>query len=480
MYQSEKTLLTLLRELAAAEPEKRLLGGDGRWYGAAEALRIVEAAGRRLVCLGLRPGDPVAVRAERCPETALLVFALRAAGAVAVLTSPRREIGETLAECDADVRPRAQLQREGGAAFSVRIDGREETLTLGEDAPGTALPETDPKEPAFVIFTSGSTGRSKAVVQCENNYISNLIDSGPLGLYAESDIALGALPLEHVFGLVLLAGTVVLRYALFYPAKTDLPSLLGCIEKERITRMNGVPSLYLALAERGADYDLSSLRAGFIGGGPVTAAQFARIEKDLGMTLISVYGMSECVGISCASWRDPAAERAAGVGPVYPMNEIRLLGPDGRKAARGCEGEICVRSPMRMLGYYGEPMPEEAFFPTGDLGFLDEKGVLHLSGRKKDIIIRNGNNLSARRIEDALLRLPGVRAAAVVGLPDERQGEVPCAMVVGEADEEALHALLQKNEWPKGVLRTDALPMTASGKPDKPRIREVLLAWRNG
>ncbi len=475
----DRSLLSYLRALAAEEPGKLLLGGGDGWFTAAQALETAEAAGRALVSLGLKPGDAAALRAERCPATALMIFALRAAGAVAVLTDPHQEIDDALAECDADLTIRARIERRDGDVFSVRIAGREETLSLGADAPGTALPEEDPEAPAFVIFTSGSTGRSKAVVQCENNHISNLIGSHPLGDYREDDIALGALPLEHVFGLVLLCGAAVLRYSVFFPENTDIPSLLGCIEKERITRMNGVPSLYLALAERCAGFDLRSLRAGFIGGGPITAEQFARIERALGITLISVYGMSECVGIACAHWRDAPEERAGGVGRVYAMNRIRLLGPDGNEVERGREGEIFVRGPMRMLGYYGDPLPAEAFFPTGDLGHLDAKGVLHLSGRKKDIIIRNGVNLSSRRIEDALLRLPSVRAAAVVGLPDEMQGEVPYAMTVGAADEDALRALLHKNELPAGILRAEALPMTASGKPDKQKIREVLLAWRS-
>lgn len=464
---SEQTLLSYLNTLAEREPDKRLLGGSSGWLTAAELSRAVGRLGRVFASLGLKPGDTVALRAERCVETALAIFALRAAGALTVLCSPKQTLEETLSACEAEIRPRARIER-CAAGFSIRIDGREQFVSLNDDA-DAALPELSPLDPAFVIFTSGSTGKGKAVLQCEHNHISNLLDSQPLGAYFDDDIALGALPLEHVFGLVLLCGSAVLGYGIYFPEKTDIPGLLRCIEDEKITRMNGVPSLYLALAERSADYDLSSLRAGFVGGGPITPAQFARIEKDLGMTLISVYGMSECIGISCASWRDPQAGRAAGVGKPYPMNEVRIL-----------EGEICVRGPMRMLGYYGgEPLPPEEFFPTGDLGYLDEKGVLHLSGRKREIIIRNGNNLSPRRIEDALLALPGVTAAAVVGLPDEKQGEVPCAMAVGKVDEDALHALLHKNEWPVGVLSVEALPLMASGKPDKLKIREVLLRWRS-
>ena len=471
------TLFSYLRTIAQRQPEKRLLGDEAGWMTASEVFRAVEGFGKAFAAAGLRTGDLAVLRAPRGLQTALLLFGLRAAGVTAVLTDPRQEIDEALAECEARITPRARIELRPGEEICLRLDGK--PVSLPAEGCGASLPETDAKDPAFVIFTSGSTGAGKAVVISEYGLIVNLLDTRPLGYYSTEDIALGALPLHHVFGLVLLAGTAVLEYAEFFPAKTDVPSLLACIEREGITRMNGVPSLYLAMADRREGYDLRSLRCGLIAGGPVTPEQFVRIERELDMTLISVYGMSECVGITCSSYRDPQAVRAAGVGPAYPLNTIRLVDPDGREVPQGEVGEVCVRSPMRMLGYYGETLPEDEFFATGDLGWLDETGVLHLSGRKKDIIIRNGNNLSSRRIEEALLRLPGVRAAAVTGLPDERQGEVPCAMIVGEADPEALTPLLHKNELPAGILAVEALPMTASGKPDKQKIREVLLAWRN-
>lgn len=473
------TLSAYLQALARRQPEKRLLGDEAGWMTASEVFRTVESLGGALAAAGLRRGDLAVLRAPRCLKTALLLFGLRAAGATAVLTDPRQEIDEALAECETLIEPRARIEAMDGAAPSLLIDGLPADLHL-EGAAGTVpLPETGEKDPAFVIFTSGSTGKSKAVVISEYGLAVNLLDTRPLGYYSTEDIALGALPLHHVFGLVLLAGTLVLEYAEFFPAKTDVPSLLACIEAQGITRMNGVPSLYLAMADQREGYDLRSLRCGLIAGGPVTAEQFVRIERDLNMTLISVYGMSECVGITCSSYRDPQLVRATGVGPVYPLNTIRLVDADGREVPRGEVGEIQVRSPMRMLGYYGKPLPEDAFFATGDLGWLDGIGVLHLSGRKKEIIIRNGNNLSPRRIEEALLAMPGVRAAVVVGLPDECQGEVPFAMIVGEADPEALRPLLHKNELPEGILAVEALPMTVSGKPDKQRIREVLAAWRS-
>lgn len=162
------------------------------------------------------------------------------------------------------------------------------------------------------------------------------------------------------------------------------------------------------------------------------------------------------------------------------MNTGKILRADGTEADLMEEGEICVTGPARMWGYYGHPMPREELLHTGDLGFLDADGLLHLTGRKKDIIIRNGNNLSPRRIEQALLALPGVKEAVVVSIPDARQGEVPAAMVAADAALAPLHPALAKNELPVLYHFTDHLPMTASGKPDRQKIREVLMACRNG
>ena len=275
-------------------------------------------------------------------------------------------------------------------------------------------------------------------------------------------------------------GAAVLGYGVYLQEGTDAASILTAIQREKLTRMNGVPSLYLALAEKCAGYDIRSLRAGFIGGGPVTFDQFRSIEEKLRMTLIPVYGMSECIGISCADSKDPLEKRMAGVGRFYSMNTGRILREDGTEAAPMETGEICVTGPARMIGYLGHPMPPEEMLHTGDLGYLDTLGALHLTGRKKDIIIRNGNNLSARRIEQAILDIPGVREAAVVAIPDLRQGEVPAAMVVADRGIGAVAPDLNKNEIPAVYKFVDALPLTASGKPDRQRIREVLSACRAG
>lgn len=454
-----RSLHSYLTEYAARHPQRRLLGEPTGWLTAAQVLSRVEERAQQLRgCGGF-----VAVRAYRNVQTVIDILALQIVGAVAVLTDPRQECETYLRDSDIPV--------------SAIIDG--EKLRVLTAVKNAAKP--DPKAPGFIIFTSGSTGKPKAVMLSQFNLVNNLLDSQPLGDYRADDIALGILPLDHVFGLVLLAGICVLGYALYLPEGKDVPAILSAIESEKITRMNGVPSLYMAMAEQCSSYDLSSLRAGFIGGGPWTPEQFRRMEARLGMTLIPVYGMSEFIGIACADYRSPQTVRAKGCAPFYSMNIGKILLPDGSEAAPGQTGEVCVDGPARMAGYFGDDSPREALLHTGDLGYLDEEGNLHLTGRKKDIIIRNGINLSPRRIEEAILSIPGVTEAAVVGLPDERAGELPWAMVVCDHSIDfpaELADRLHKNEIPAGIHIVEALPKTASGKKDMQTIREVLEQWK--
>lgn len=469
-------------DLCSCRPRKKLLGNPNGWLSAAQVFRSVQGIAQQLNHAGVTVGSCVALRMERNTEAVLILLALRLIGAIAVLTEPHTEPETCLAACTDAVQVDAVithceeswlLRRGGKSVLRLCLDAecsKERPVALNEDA----------QAPGYVIFTSGSTGKTKAVVLSDYNLINNLVEAQPLGDYQENDIALGALPLDHVFGLVLLLGTLVLGYSLYLPEHTEISSLLTAIEKERITRMNGVPSLYLAMAEQKDGYDLQSLRVGFLGGAPTTPDQFQRMEDALGMTLVSAYGMSECIGITCSDAREPSSIRGSGVGRFYSLNTGMILKEDGTAASAGEIGEVCVNGPTRMWGYWGRKMAEDELLHTGDLGYLDESGILHLTGRKKELIIRNGRNLSPKKIEDAILSLPGVRAAAVVGLPDVQTGEAPYAMVCGSVDWEALKLLLPKNELPAGILYTDRIPMTASGKPDKMQIREVLKKWKNG
>lgn len=487
------TLCWYLHCLALEKPCLPLLGDKGGWITAEQVEQFVEAGAGLLYASGLRPGERAALRAKRSVNAVLALLCLQRVGASAVLIDPREEPAQAIANCAPPLTVSFHLEAGGDIHRPVLLlarAGEGTTLRLPLISSGCTPAPTydDPDAPAFYIFTSGSCGQKKAVVLSQGNLVSNLLDSASLGGYSEDDVALGALPIDHVFGLALLTGAIVLRHRLYLTPATAPEELLQVVAREKITRMNGVPSLYLAMAKKARAGEVRSLRVGYIGGAPWTAEQFRHIESALGMTLVPVYGMSECIGISCASYRSPQQERMAGVGPFYPANQGKILREDGSQALPGEEGEVCVRGPMRMLGYHNPAHTAQAidaggFLHTGDLGYVDERGVLHLTGRKKDTIIRNGVNLSPRRIEEALLSLPGMQGAAVVGLPDDTCGELPWAAVVcaeGVLSHlmDDLWPLLAKNELPVGILRLDDLPMTGSGKPDKQAVKELIRQWR--
>ena len=478
-----QVLLNYLKEYAHAEPHKRLLGDHNGWFSAAQVLEQVENTAGKLYGLGLRSGDWTALRMEQTADSIIMALSLMALGVTAPLTNARTPVRQALLDAQFDREPEAVLSHETGS-WMLEKNGR--AYALEDAAAGPFVPSDDPFSPAVVIFTSGSTGKSKAVMLSQNNLTCNLWAVNIVGGYRKDDIALGALPMDHVFGLIMLFGAIVLRHALYLTAGSDLKTVVQTIQEQRITRMNGVTALYLNMAALKNDYDLSSLRIGFIGGGPCTAAQFVKIEEELEMTLVSGYGMSECMGITANDYRASRSVRGGTVGPFYTVNESRILDDAGLECEIGQIGEVCTRGPQLMLGYCDEAENRAAFdangfFHTSDLGYLDADGNLHLTGRKRDIIIRNGVNLSARKIEEALLAIPGVTDAMVIGLTHDSQGEAPWALVKGcLTDTEivaALTGVVPKNEIPMGIYVTDQIPYTHNGKPDKIKGKDLLEQW---
>lgn len=487
-----KTFYTYLSEYVQASPDRKILGYYNSWMTNTELLERIEATAYALKQRGVKRGDMVAMLTSRSPQSVVGMLALQTLGAVAVLCDPHTKVKSFLANCGVELPVRFIWTNE---VTNLSIwDGDNMCLTDCESGATAELdpllveshacPEVDgdPKALGFIIFTSGSTGKSKAVMLCQMNIEAALIANYPLSYYDEDDIALGILALDHIFGLVLMAGTFVLRHAIYLAQEASVSAILKTIEQVGITRMNGTPQLFLAMAAQKNNYDLSSLRAGLIGSAPFTAEQFAKIEADLEMTLSPIYGMSEYAEIACGCYKDPQHLRASSNGGFCEMNKGKILLDDGTEAGVGEIGEICVDGPMRMLGYYGDPGSTSGMIRTGDLGYLDEHGMLHISGRKKDIIIRNGNNLSPRRIEEAILAVPGVKECCVVGIPNERCGEVPCAMAVApgmteDAIQLAIKGTLSKIERPEGILVVDALPLLRTGKTDRQTIRKILADW---
>lgn len=502
----EKSYYGFIRDNAARNGDNVYLADEDRSLTRREAKAMIETLAYRLADAGVKKGDLVAVRATRCLDIAIILPALTLTGAVAVMTDAHCGVREYVESSGVDMRPARYVTNEhaGGG-----IDAKGDWLLINDDsaapldftvpvghssaraeAMDTAVNVTDP---CLIIFTSGSTGRSKAVTLCQRNYITNSVDGGDMFEECEKDTSALVLPLHHIFGLALIVCATVNDHGVFFPKKADPEYVAEILAERVITVLYGVPTYLLSLAETVARQRRKpSLRFALIAGGPSTTAQMEFIERSLGCRLVPVYGMSEFVGITSLPYAAPSALRCAGVGKFYPLNEGFILGDDERPVSPGEEGEICVSGYDLMLGYYNdeeatrEAIDERGRLHTGDLGYMDEKGIVHISGRKKDIIIRGGENISAGKIEQALLSLPEVSQAVVVGAKDAHYGEVPCAMVICHRHviltekelKERLGGKLFKHEIPVGIIVTDAFPLTSTGKPDKQKIKELFTQWK--
>lgn len=490
----EKSIGTYFREFAEEQGDRRFLFDETRTYSVEEAYQESVAIANRLYALGVRQGNAVALRCTRSLDTCLVYLALQMLGTTTLLTDPHNTVDDYLsaAGIEADYRITNEAASGGLSANGNWLVLDKGQLPIHYPAAMEAplfSENVDLHAPATVIFTSGSTGKCKGVMLSQYNLVNHIRNFSVSGCYLESDVSAELLPVHHAFGLAVLLMGLIKRYAILFPRELSIAYVALCIQKHKITRLDGVPSFALALAEehRKTGFCADSLRVGVLGGAPSTKAQFDFIESELGIKLLPVYGQSECIGITGADETKSDTVRSSTVGAFLPMNEGCILSENGLVLPSGQVGEVCVNGPAVMLGYLGDEegtravIDEGGLLHTGDLGYLDQDGNLHITGRKKDIIIRNGNNLSARKIEEALLSLESVAAAAVVGVPHEKWGEAPCALLVlkdGHLLTEKqiialLGPLLSKNEIPDKVLIAASLPLTSSGKPDKQKIKSL-------
>ncbi|MBQ2953723.1 MAG: acyl--CoA ligase [Clostridia bacterium] len=464
----KRGLISYLESFAKTCPNKVFLHSETRRYTAPQTLQKVRAVAAFLREKGVEQGDYVGISGSRTINAVMVFLATQYLGAVAVMFDPHAPIAKCKEELGIDVPLKLALDSVGEGFV---IDGEE--IPFDELCGEIERPEIDIFAPAIMIFTSGSTGRSKGVMLCQYGYVNHQRNYRPAAGYAKRDSGMQLLPIFHVFGFTQIVDGVLRRCPLFFPREVTPDYVLQCIEKYRITRFGFVPTFALMMADvqRQKGYDTSSMKAFVIAGAPVTFEQFMYIQDVLKTKLVPAYGMTEIAGISGAGSQEPDEKRAGSVGRVLPMNRVKIE----------ADGEITVKGPALFLGYYGEaPIDRSKFFHTGDLGYFDEEGYLHISGRKKEIIIRNGNNLSPLDIEEKLLKLPFVDLVAVIGLEDEKNGEVPVAAIVlrkGAAyDEEAVRAALNKLEMPTEIRILEQMPLNATGKIDKLKIRELFRA----
>jgi long-chain acyl-CoA synthetase len=477
---AERNLARAAEETFARLGDYESLWFDGRWIRSGE---LHERAARLAGWLreeGVEPGDRVVVLMANCPEVPIAYSAIWRAGAVvtpAIFLLPPAELEHILRDSGAKL-VLATPELAGNVPDGVPVITTDD---FGEGDPAEIVSRA-PEDPAALLYTGGTTGRSKGVLLSHENLWFAGKSGHDAGHLPEITRGLLALPLSHAYGLlVTVVGlhaeergqTVLMRW--FDP---ELWLELAQGHRTQITAV--VPSmLQLLLAQRVEDYDLSELRYVVSGGAPLPVELGEELVRRLPQVEIREgYGLTESSALVTST--PPGGSRLGSVGKPAPGIEVRI---DGDKV-----GEICVRSPSVMLGYWGQPEAtaeaiEDGWLHTGDLGYLDEDGYLYVVDRKKDLIIRGGFNVFPRDVEEAMLEHPAVVAAGVVGRPDEAHGEEVVAFLElgpgADATADALVAYAKERiggyKYPREVHLVGSLPLTPVGKVDRKALRARLL-----
>jgi acyl-CoA synthetase (AMP-forming)/AMP-acid ligase II len=478
------SLAFVLDHRADLDPDGQAVADGSESLTNEQLLHRVRGASRHLRDLGVRPGDVVALKLTNRIEFVVLPFAAWRVGAAVTPINPSLTDGEVDRQLD-----------DSGARLLVTEDSptaHTSVATLAVDALNQCLgwPDLpappDPSALALLMYTSGTTGTPKGVMLDHANVDAmaamgrDALELGP------ADRCLLILPLFHVNGIVVSVLTPLLAGASIVIAdRFDPRTFFDVIERERPTLFSAVPTIYTMLAALPADIDpdTSSVRFGICGAAPAPPDLLTRFETRYGFPPIEGYGLSEA---TCATTLNPVAgpRRAGTVGLALPGQEIRILDADGAELARGLDSEVVVRGPNVMRGYLGRPddttqVIVDGWLHTGDVGRLDADGYLTLVGRSKDIIIRGGENIYPKEIEDVLAGDPSVLETAVIGVPDDTWGEVVVAYVQprpdGTVDPDALKARsassLSGYKRPTAYVAVDAIPKNAVGKIDKVALR---------
>ncbi|MGQ0573072.1 MAG: AMP-binding protein [Pseudonocardia sp.] len=366
---------------------------------------------------------------------------------------------------------------------------------LASGRPDEPLPDFGPDDIVQIQSTSGTTGFPKGALLTHRGLTNNArLFAGRTQLRA-GEVYLNPMPMFHTAGcsMAVLGSAQSLATHVLVLA-FDPALVLELAEAERASVLLGVPTMLIALMEHPdlARRDLSALRCAVSGGATVPAELVRRIEERLGVTFSIVYGTTECCPlITQTRLDDSAADRAATLGQPMPQTEVKVCDPvSGDPVAPGEVGELCARGYLVMAGYNAAPeataaaIDAEGWYHTGDLAAMDERGYLTIEGRLKDMIIRGGENIYPREIEELLFAHPAVAEVAVVGIPDQRWGETVVAFVRADADadptEDDLRTYCREHlapyKTPQRWVFVDAFPLTASGKIQKFRLRDSLVA----
>ena len=493
-----------------------------RWSWGELGRRVDELAAG-LLTLGLERGDRVGIWSPNTSEWTLAQFATAKAGLVLVNVNPayRRaelEYAMNKVECRALILAPAlktsnyleivedlvKARKLPHLKHVIRL-GTEKTpgmlnfddvATAGGNAEKARIAELAPKlqfdDPINIQFTSGTTGFPKGATLSHHNILNNGYFVGEGLKLTPQDRLCIPVPLYHCFGMVMgNLGCLTHGSTMVYPSDAFDPlATLQAVAEERCTALYGVPTMFIAQLDHPdfAKFDLKSLRTGIMAGSPCPIEVMKKVQSHMHMGEVTIaYGMTETSPVStqCAT-DDPVERRVSTVGQVLPHIEIKIVDPEGRVVPRGETGEFCTRGYSVMKGYWNdeaktkEAVDEAGWMRTGDLATMDEQGYVNIVGRLKDMIIRGGENVYPREIEEFLYRHPKVQDVQVIGVPDPRYGEAVCAWIklhAGQtATDEEIRAFCQGQiahyKIPRYIEFVPEFPMTITGKIQKFVMRE--------
>ncbi|MEG8278715.1 AMP-binding protein [Streptomyces sp. AHA2] len=502
-----------LDRAVAAWPEREALVDvpSGRRWTYAQFGAAVRELASALLASGVTKGDRVGVWAVNCPEWVLVQYATARLGAIMVNINPAYRTHEveyvlkqagvsmlfaSLSHKTSDYR--AMVQEVRGRCPELRevvyFDDPGWDALLARAGADPVLEDLSCDDPINIQYTSGTTGFPKGATLSHHNILNNGFFVGELLAYSEQDRICIPVPFYHCFGMVMgnLAATSHGACMVIPAPSFDPEATLEAVQRERCTSLYGVPTMFIAeLNLPGfASYDLSSLRTGIMAGSPCPVEVMKRVVAEMHMAEVSIcYGMTETSPVSLQTRRDDDLEHRTGtVGRVLPHLEVKVVDPaTGVTRPRGSAGELCTRGYSVMLGYWNEPektaesVDAGRWMHTGDLAVMREDGYVEIVGRIKDMIIRGGENVYPREIEEFLYAHPKIRDVQVVGVPHPHYGEEVLACVIARDPDDAptleeLRAFcagrLAHYKVPSRLQILDSFPMTVSGKVRKVELRE--------
>ncbi|MEM6628410.1 MAG: AMP-binding protein [Bacteroidota bacterium] len=505
-------------------------------YSYSEFLAKVNQVARALMALGIKKGDRVGVWAPNCAEWTLTQFGTAKIGAIQVNINPSYRLNELQyalkqSECTAiviadqfktsnytgmlyELAPELNTCKPGELHADklpelrtvIRLHPLESPGMYTWDAMLTFAEQTSMEdlakvqaslsadEPINIQYTSGTTGYPKGATLSHHNILNNGYLVTEIMRFTDQDRLIIPVPLYHCFGMVMgNLGCVTHGATMIYASEGFEPeAVLRCVEEEKATALYGVPTMFIAEMEHPnfEKYDLRSLRTGIMAGSPCPIEVMKKVNTLMHMEEVEIaYGMTETSPVSTQTRHNaPLEKRVSTVGRILPHTEIKIIDPEtGQTVPRGVPGELCTRGYCVMLGYWNDPertqqaIDSARWMHTGDLATMDEEGYVNIVGRIKDMVIRGGENIYPREIEEYLYSHPKISDVQVIGVPDPKYGEEVMAWIkLREGEESSLEEIkafcegkIAHYKIPRYVKFTPDFPMTVTGKIRKVEMREV-------